>query len=84
MSCTGMDDQSLFYTIKANSDEVTPPDLSVVFKVKGVKAQKTTITLKKEAENVMECVCGVFYRRKEVNFWQATIAFFPMKHLNVS
>lgn len=71
-------------TVKANSDKVTPPDLSVVFKVEGVKANKTTFTLKREAENAMECACGVFYCKKGVNFWQAIIAFFPKKQLNVS
>ena len=72
-------------TVKAKPDDVTPPDLSVAFKVKGVKVNKNaTIALEKKAKNVMECVCGVFYRRKEINFWMATIAFFPKKHLNVS
>lgn len=85
-SCTVVDDQFPFYemTVKADCDEVTPPDLSVSLDVKGVKAHKNIIALKKEAENVIECVCGVFYRKKDANFWKATIAFFPKKHENVS
>lgn len=83
-SCTGVNVYNSEVTVKANSDEVTPSDLSIVFEVKGVKSHKTTITLEKEAENVIKCVCGVFYRKKGVNFWQGIIAFFPIKQLNVS
>lgn len=84
--CSGVYNQSPIYevTVQAISDKITPPDLSVVFKVKGVKADITTFTLKREAENVMECICGVFYCKKGINFWQAIIAFFPKKQLNVS
>ena len=66
-------------TITTVSDETTPPDLTVEAELKGVQI----IKFEKEAQNVVECVCQVFYHKVAINHWRATFAFFPKQHLKV-
>ena len=68
--------------IKADSDNTTPPDLSVEAKLK-VLTEPNIIKFNKEAQNVVECVCQVFYHKIALNHWIARVAFFPKQLLEV-
>ena len=68
----------------SNADpKITPPDLHIVATIKGTK-NNTTIELHKEALSVFECVCQVFYHKLGLNWWKATLAFFPKEQSMVS
>ena len=69
--------------ITAASNKTTPPDLTVEAKLKGVQ-KPTIIKFEKEAQNVVECVCQVFYHMEALNHWRARVAFFPkcLKEVN--
>ena len=67
-------------TISAASNETTPPDINVVAKLKGVQ-KPNIIEFEKEAQNVVECVCQVFYHKLGLNHWRATFVFFQMSNL---
>ena len=69
--------------ITATSDKTTPPDLTVEAKLKGVK-KPNIIKFEKEAQNVVECVCQVFYHKKALNHWRARVALFPKQHFMVN
>ena len=62
--------------IKAESDKITPPDLTVEATINGLR-NSAKIEIKKEAQNVVECVCQVFCHKLGLNWWRAIIAFFP-------
>ena len=68
--------------ITAVSDKTTPPDLTVEAKLKGVQ-KPNIIKFEKKAQNVVECVCQVFYHKEALNYWRATFAFFPKHQLKV-
>ena len=68
--------------ITAASDKTTPPDLIVEAMLQGVQ-QPNVIKFEQEAQNVVECVCQVFYRKKALNRWRAIFAFFPKQYLEV-
>ena len=68
--------------ITAASDVITPPDLTVEAELEGVQ-KPNIIKFEKKAENVVECVCQVFYHKIALNHWRARVAFFPKKHLKV-
>ena len=70
--------------ITATSDKTTPPDLTVEAKLKGVQKPNNIIKFEKEAQNVVECVCQVFYYKIALNHWRARFAFFPKQHLMVN
>ena len=61
---------------------ITPPDLHIVATINGIR-NSANIEIKKEAQNVIECVCQVFYHKLGLNWWKATLAFFPKEHLTV-
>ena len=63
--------------ITAVSDKTTPPDLTVEAKLKGVQTEPSIIKFEREAQNVFECVCQVFYHKIALNHWRARVAFFP-------
>ena len=68
----------------SNADpKITPPDLHIVATINGIK-NSANIEIKKEAQNVIECVCQVFYHKLGLNWWKATLAFFPKEQLTVS
>ena len=68
----------------SNADTaITPPDLHIVATINGIK-KSAKIEIKKEAQNVVECVCQVFYHKLGLNWWKATLAFFPKEQLAVS
>ena len=68
----------------SNADtKITPPDLHIVATINGIR-NSANIEIKKEAQNVIECVCQVFYHKLGPNSWKATLAFFPKEHLTVS
>ena len=69
-------------TITAVSNKTTPPDLTVEAKLKGVQ-KPNIIKFEKEAQNVVECVCKVFYHKLYLNHWRARVAFFPKQHHEV-
>ena len=69
--------------ITAASSKTTPLDLSVEAKLKGVQ-KPNIIKFEKEAQNVVECVCQVFYHKEALNHWRARVAFFPKKYLEVT
>ena len=50
--------------------------------INGIK-NSAKIEIKKEALNVIECVCQVFYHKLGINWWKATIAFFPKEQITV-
>ena len=68
--------------ITAVSDKTTPPDLTVEAELKGVQ-KPNIIKFEKEAQNVVECVCQVFYYKEALNHWRARVAFLPKHHLEV-
>ena len=68
--------------IIAVSNKTTPPDLIVEAELKGVQ-KPNIIKFKKEAQNVVECVCQVFYHKEAINHWKTRVAFFPKQHLKV-
>ena len=68
--------------IRATSDIITPPDLAVEAMLEGVQ-KPNIIKFEEEAQNVVECVCQVFYHKLEDNHWLAKVAFFPKKFLKV-
>ena len=63
--------------------KITPPDLHIVATINGIR-NSANIEIKKEAQNVVECVCQVFYHKLGLNWWKATLAFFPKEKLAVS
>ena len=68
----------------SNADtKITPPDLHIVATINGIK-NSAIIEIKKEAQNVIECVCQVFYHKLGLNSWKATLAFLPKEQLTVS
>ena len=69
-------------TITAVSNETTPPDLTVEARLKGVQ-KPNIIKFEKEAQNVVECVCKVFYHKVALNHWRARVVFFPKQHHEV-
>ena len=70
-------------TITADSDIITPPDLTVEAMLEGVQTPNI-IKFEKEAKNVNECVYQVFYHKlEEDNHWIAKVAFFPKGSLKV-
>ena len=69
--------------IKAESDRITPPDLTVVATINGLR-NSAKIEIKKEAQNVIACVCQVFYHKLGLNHWRAIVAFFPKVHKEVT
>ena len=70
--------------IIAESDKITPPDLTVEATINGLR-NSVTIELKEEAQNVIECVCQVFYHKLGFpNHWRATFSFFPKVHEKVT
>ena len=69
--------------ITAASEKTTPPDLTVEAKLKGVP-KPNKIKFEKKAQNVVECVCQVFYNKEALNHWKAKITFFPKQHLEVN
>ena len=70
--------------ITADSDKTTPPDLTVEAKLEGVQTEPNIIKFEKEARNVVECVCKVFYHKIALNHWTARVAFFQKQHLMVN
>ena len=69
--------------ITADSDLITPPDLAVEAMLEGVQ-KPNIIKFEKEAQNVVECVCQVFYHKlEEDNHWTSKVAFFPKGFLKV-
>ena len=68
--------------ITAASNKTTPPDLTVEAELKGVQ-KPNIIKFEKEAQNVVECVCQVFYHKEALNHWRARVAFFSKQHLKV-
>ena len=52
--------------ITAASNKTTPPDLTVEAMLKGVQ-KPIIIKFEKEAQNVVECVCQVFYHKEALN-----------------
>ena len=70
-------------TISNANTKITPPDLHIVATINGIK-NSANIEIKKEAQNVIKCVCQVFYHKLGLNCWKATLTFFPKKHLMVS
>ena len=69
--------------ITAASMKTTPPDLTVEAKLNGV-SEPNIIKLEGEAQNVVECVCQVFYHKIALNHWRARVAFFPKMHSMVN
>ena len=69
--------------IKAESDKITPPDLIVEATINRLR-NCATIKIKHEAQNVVECVCQVFYHKQALNHWRARLAFFPNMHKEVN
>ena len=68
----------------ADSDETTPPDLTVEAKLIGVKTKPSIIKFEKEAQNVFKCVYQVFYKRLSgENHWKVIVAFFPKEQFKV-
>ena len=68
--------------ITAASNKTTPPDLIVEARLKGVQ-KSNIIKFEKEAQNVVECVCQVFYRKEALNHWRVRVAFFPKHQLQL-
>ena len=68
--------------IKAESDKTTPPDLTVEATINELR-NCAKIEIKHEAQNVVECVCQVFYHKEALNHWKARFAFFPIMHKEV-
>ena len=71
-------------TLRATDNKTTPPDVTVEAEFKGVQIEPTIIKFEKEAQNVVECVCQVFYHKMALNHWRARFAFFPKKHEGVN
>ena len=71
-------------TLRATDSRTTPPDLTVEANLKGVQTEPNIIKFEKEARNVVECVCKVFYHKIALNYWRARVAFFPkqLKEVN--
>ena len=69
--------------ITAASNKTTPPDLTVEAMLEGVQ-KPNIIKFEKKAQNVVECVCQVFYHKEALNHWRATFAFFPKQHHEVN
>ena len=69
--------------IKAESHKTTPPDLTVEAMLKGVQ-KPNFIEYKIEAENVVECVCQVFYHKVALNHWRTRVSLFPKCHKKVN
>ena len=69
-------------TLRATDSKTTPPDLTVEANLKGVQ-KPAIIKFEKEAQNVVDFVCQVFYHKIAFNFWRARVALFPKKHLKV-
>ena len=71
-------------TFSNGNPKITPPDLHIVATIRGTK-NSVTIKIKKEAQNVIECVCQVFYHKLGFpNHWRATFSFFPKVHEKVT
>ena len=68
--------------ITADSDKTTPPDVIVEAMLQGV-LEPNIIKFKQEAQNVVECVCQVFYRKIALNQWRAIFTFFRKEYLEV-
>ena len=70
--------------IMTASNKTTPPDLTVEAELKGVQ-KPNIINFEKEAQNVVECVCQVFYHKeaRALNYWRARVAIFSKQHLKV-
>ena len=69
--------------ITAASNETTPPDLTIEAKLKEVQ-KPHIVKFEKEAQNVAECVCQVFYHKEALNHWRARVAFCHKQHLEVN
>ena len=69
--------------VSSTNTVITPPDLHIVATINGIR-NSANIEIKKEAQNVVECVCQVFYHKLGLNCWKTTLAFFPKEHLMVS
>ena len=69
--------------VKNVNTKTTPPDLHIVATINGTK-DSAKIEIKKDAQKVVECVCQVFYHKLGLNWWKATLAFFPKELLRVS
>ena len=70
-------------TVCNANTKITPPVLHIVATMSGIR-NSVNIEIKKEAQNVVECVCQVFYHKLGLNWWKATLAFFPKEKLAVS
>ena len=75
-------------TFRPVNDKITPHDLTVTAEISptpSVDGAKKPITTKfeKEAQNVVECVCQVFYHKIALNHWRARVALFPKQYLKV-
>ena len=70
-------------TVSNPNTKITPPDLHIVATINGIK-NSASIEIKKEARDAVECVCQVFYHKLGLNWWKATLAFFPKEQLTVS
>ena len=69
-------------TVCNANTKITPPDFHIVATMSGMR-NSVNIEIKKEAQNVVECVCQVFYHKLGLNWWKATLAFFPKEQLTV-
>ena len=68
--------------VSSTNPKITPPDLHIVATINGIR-NSANIEIKKEARNVVKCVCQVFYHKLGLNWWKATLAFFPKEQLTV-
>ena len=68
---------------KSPSVRITPPDLKVEAMLKGVQTEPNIIKFEKEAQNVVECLCQVFFHKIALNHWRAIVAFFPKLYKKV-
>ena len=79
---TGAGQPPYYEMIVENANpKITPPDFYVVATIDST-TKKTAITLKKEAQSIINC--QVFYHREGINCWKATLAFFSKHQFNVS
>ena len=69
-------------TLRATDSKTTPPHLTVEANLKGVQ-KPAIVKFEKEAQNVVEFVCQVFYHKITLNHWRVRVAFFLKKHLKV-
>ena len=68
-------------TVLIASYDTTPPDLKFKAQLTGAHVQEP-IVFEKQAENVVKCVCKVFYHGT-ANNWTARLVFFPETQLEV-